>query len=65
MVLLMHVLNAFHALIHWASKETYHFFRVTLIKIQSIKMNRNWAQISLLLIKHMSKNKRFAWVKKE
>ena len=28
--------------IHWASKETYHFFRVTHIKIQSIKMNYNW-----------------------
>ena len=29
--------------IHWASKETYHFFKVTHIKIQSIKMNDNWA----------------------
>ena len=29
--------------IHWASKETYHFFKATHIKIQSIKMNHNWA----------------------
>ena len=32
--------------VHWASKETYHFFKATHIKIQSIKMNHNWAQIS-------------------
>ena len=30
--------------IHWASKETYHFFRVTLSKIQSINMNHIWTQ---------------------
>ena len=29
--------------IHWASKETYHFFRATHIKIQSMKMNHNGA----------------------
>ena len=34
------------AYIHWASKETYHFFRATHIKIQSIRMNHNWAYIS-------------------
>ena len=33
-------------LIHWASKETYHFFRATCTKIQSIKMNHIWTQIS-------------------
>ena len=32
--------------IHWASKETDHFFRATLTKIRSIKINHNWAQIS-------------------
>ena len=30
---------------YWASKETYHFFRVTLTKIQSINMNHIWTQI--------------------
>ena len=34
-----------HMYLHWASKETYHF-RVTLTKMQSIKMTRNSAQIS-------------------
>ena len=29
--------------LHWASKETYHFFREIHIKIQSISMNHNWA----------------------
>ena len=33
-------------LIHWASKETYHFFRVTLTKIHSIKINHIWTKIS-------------------
>ena len=32
--------------IHWASKETYHFFRATLTKIHSIKINHIWTQIS-------------------
>ena len=32
--------------IHWASNETYHFFRVTLTKIHSIKINHIWTQIS-------------------
>ena len=52
--------------IHWASKETYHFLRVTHIKIQSIKMNHNWPQISsdTPYQAHLKKNT-FAWVKKE
>ena len=33
--------------IHWASKETYHFFRATLTKIHAIKINI-WTQIILL-----------------
>ena len=32
--------------LHWASKETYHFFRGTLTKIRRIKLNHIWAQIS-------------------
>ena len=32
--------------LHWASKETYHFFRATLTKIHSIKINHIWTQIS-------------------
>ena len=48
--------------VHWVSKETYHFFRATLIKIQSIiKMNHKWAQIRLyntpFILKHIKKNK--------
>ena len=39
------------SLIHWASKETYHFFRVTLTKIYPIKINH--------------KKESFACVKKE
>ena len=31
--------------IHWASKETYHFFRVSPTEIQSINMNHIWTQI--------------------
>ena len=31
---------------HWASKETYHFFRATLTKIHFIKINHIKAQIS-------------------
>ena len=31
--------------LHWASKETYHIFRVTLTKIQSININHIWTQI--------------------
>ena len=34
--------------VHWASKETYHFFRVTLTKIHSIKINHIWTQINKL-----------------
>ena len=33
--------------IHWPSKETYHFFRATLIKSHAIKINNIWTQISL------------------
>ena len=32
--------------IHWASKETYHFFGATLTKLHSNKMNHIWTQIS-------------------
>ena len=32
-------------IIHWASKETYHFFRATLTKIHAIKINI-WTEIS-------------------
>ena len=35
--------KAWNSYINWAPKETYHFFRATHIKIQSIKMNHNWA----------------------
>ena len=45
--------------VHWASKETYHFFRTTLTKILSIKMN-HWTQISL----STSKNKWLFGLKK-
>ena len=32
-------------IIHWASKETYHFFRVTFTEIHCIKMIHIWTQI--------------------
>ena len=32
--------------LHWASKETDHFFRTTLPKIHCIKINNIWTQIS-------------------
>ena len=32
--------------IHWASKETYHFFRATLTKIHVININNIWAEIN-------------------
>ena len=53
--------------IHWASKQTSHFFRATLTKIRSIKINHIWTQISFNspIIKSTSKTKRFAWVKME
>ena len=55
-----------HCDIHWASKETYHFFRATLIKIQSIKMNHNWTQISYSTpYQAHLKNQMFDWVKRE
>ena len=34
-------------LLHWASKETYHFFSAMLTKIYPIKINHTWTQISL------------------
>ena len=53
--------------LHWASKETYHFFRATLTKIHCIKINHIWTQISYSYpyLAHLKKKKRFAWVKKE
>ena len=52
--------------VHWASKETCHFFRARLTLIQSIKMNHIWTQIhySYPYQAHLKKH-RFAWVKKE
>ena len=52
--------------IHWASKETYHFFRAMLTKIHRIKMNHIWTQISYGSPHdaHL-KNKMVAFVKKE
>ena len=54
--------------IHWASKETYHFFRAMLTKIHHIKMNYIWTQISYTCSSpheaHLE-NKRVAFVKKE
>ena len=52
--------------IHWASKETYHFFRATRTKIQSIKINHIWTQISYSS-RHKAhlKNQRVAFAKKE
>ena len=38
--------NISHILIHWASKETYHFFRATLTKIHCIKIDNIQTQIS-------------------
>ena len=32
--------------VHWASKETYHFFRATHTKIHCFKINNIWTQIS-------------------
>ena len=40
------MINLKYIHIHWASKETYHFFRVTLNKIHAIKINDIWTQIS-------------------
>ena len=42
--------------IHWASKETYHFFRATLTKIHSIKINHIWTQISFTALILLNKN---------
>ena len=38
--------NTSYFIIHWASKETYHFLRAMLTKIHSIKLNHIWTQIS-------------------
>ena len=32
--------------LHWASKETYHFFRARLTKIHTIKINNIWTQVN-------------------
>ena len=32
--------------LHWASKETYHFFRAMLTEIHAVKINNIWIQIS-------------------
>ena len=54
------------AKIHWASKETYHFFRATLTKIHFIKISNIWAQISFNIPSwEYLKNTRFSRIKKE
>ena len=52
--------------LHWASKETYHFFKATLTKIHRIKINHIWTQISYYSSPHEAhlKNQRVAFVKK-
>ena len=52
---------------HWASKETYHFFRATFTKIHYIKINNIWTQISfrILLDKNIWKTQDFSLVEKE
>ena len=53
-------------IIHWASKETYHFFRATLTKTQSIKMNHISTQFSYSTpYQAHFKKQTFGWVKKE
>ena len=42
--------------IHWASKETYHFFRVTLTKIHSIKLDHNWTKLQYFLLLSIFEN---------
>ena len=42
----MHNNNYLCLYVYWVSKETYHCSRGTLTKIQSIKMDHNWVQIS-------------------
>ena len=42
----MHFANILE--LHWASNETYQFFRATLTKILSIKMNHIWTQFSYI-----------------
>ena len=52
--------------VHWASKETYHFFRTTLTKSHCIKINNIWTQISFNTpYKEYLKKTRFSRVKKE
>ena len=45
-----------HICIHWASKETSHFFRVTFTEIHCIKLIHIWTQIrfNTILNKHIS-----------
>ena len=51
--------------IHWASKETYYFFRATLTKIQSNKVNHDWAYISYNTPCQAHLKIMFVWIKKE
>ena len=54
-------------IIHWVSKETYHFFRAALTQIQIIKMKPIIMECRLATVipnKHILKQ-RFAWVKEE
>ena len=51
--------------IHWASKETYHFFRAALTKIQSMKINHIWTQFSYNSTPyqaHLKKQKKVVWL---
>ena len=62
-------INMFDACVdnlHWASKETYPFFRATLTKIHNIKVNHIWTEITYYSSHdaHL-KNQRVAFVKKE
>ena len=63
-VYILHVINIHGYEIHWASKETYHFFRATHITIQSIEINHNWAYISYDTPYQAHLKITFAWVKK-
>ena len=42
--------------LHWASKETYHFFRVTFTEIHCIKINHIWTQISFNTVSLLNEN---------
>ena len=45
MYVCMYVHVCLYIYVHWASKETYHFFRVTFTEIHCIKMIHIWTQI--------------------